>query len=118
MAAILFTKIRIFSLFVSLQVCQKVGEISLLKQQLKDSQAEVTSKLSDIVSLRAALRETRSKMEELVEKQRECEEALHLRNTEMEVCFLYKTSTTLMYRLNLMVNSILILTSIGFHTVS
>ncbi|XP_047678794.1 leucine zipper putative tumor suppressor 1 isoform X1 [Tachysurus fulvidraco] len=68
------------------EVCQKVGEISLLKQQLKDSQAEVTSKLSDIVSLRAALRETRSKMEELVEKQRECEEALRLRNTEMEVC--------------------------------
>ncbi|KAK3566281.1 hypothetical protein QTP86_030575 [Hemibagrus guttatus] len=68
------------------EVCQKVGEISLLKQQLKDSQAEVTSKLSEIVSLRAALRETKSKMEELEEKQRECKETLRLRATEMEVC--------------------------------
>ncbi|MCI4381339.1 hypothetical protein PGIGA_G00250510 [Pangasianodon gigas] len=68
------------------EVCQKVGEISLLKQQLKDSQADVTSKLNEIVSLRAALRETRSKMEELEEKHRECEETLHLRSTEMEVC--------------------------------
>ncbi|XP_026801717.3 leucine zipper putative tumor suppressor 1 isoform X1 [Pangasianodon hypophthalmus] len=68
------------------EVCQKVGEISLLKQQLKDSQADVTSKLSEIVSLRAALRETRSKMEELEEKHRECEETLRLRSTEMEVC--------------------------------
>ncbi|MCJ8735444.1 hypothetical protein PDJAM_G00247330 [Pangasius djambal] len=68
------------------EVCQKVGEISLLKQQLKDSQADVASKLSEIVSLRAALRETRSKMEELEEKHQECEETLRLRSTEMEVC--------------------------------
>ncbi|XP_053479972.1 leucine zipper putative tumor suppressor 1 [Ictalurus furcatus] len=68
------------------EVCQKVGEISLLKQQLKDSQADVNNKLSEIVSLRAALRETRSKMEELEEKHRECEETLRLRSTEMEVC--------------------------------
>lgn len=73
---------------VPVQVCQKVGEISLLKQQLKDSQAEVTSKLGEIVSLRAVLRESRSKMEELEEKQKECEETLRLRTTEMEVCFI------------------------------
>ncbi|KAF5892899.1 leucine zipper putative tumor suppressor 1-like, partial [Clarias magur] len=66
------------------EVCQKVGEISLLKQQLKDSQAEVSNKLSEIVSLRASLRELRSKMEELEEKHGACEETLQLRSTEME----------------------------------
>lgn len=60
-----------------------------MKQQLKDSQADVNNKLSEIVSLRAALRETRSKMEELEEKHRECEETLRLRRTEMEVCVLH-----------------------------
>ncbi|KAI5094624.1 leucine zipper putative tumor suppressor 1 isoform X2 [Silurus meridionalis] len=68
------------------QVCQKVGEISLLKQQLKDSQADVNSKLNEIVFLRASLRESRSKVEELEKKQQEWEETLHLRSTEMEVC--------------------------------
>ncbi|XP_060787072.1 leucine zipper putative tumor suppressor 1 isoform X2 [Neoarius graeffei] len=68
------------------EVCQKVGEISLLKQQLKDSQADMNNKLSEIVSLKATLRETRSKMEELEEKHRECEETLCLQSTEMEVC--------------------------------
>lgn len=66
-----------------------MGEISLLKQQLKDSQAEVTSKLNEIISLRAALRESRSKMEELEERQRECEKMLLLRSTEIEVCALH-----------------------------
>lgn len=65
-----------------------MGEISLLKQQLKDSQADVASKLSEIVSLRAALREARSKVEELEENHRESEETLRLRSTEMEVCVL------------------------------
>lgn len=69
-------------------MCQKVGEISLLKQQLKDSQADVNNKLSEIICLKAALRELRSKMEELEEKHRECEETLRLQSTEMEVCVL------------------------------
>uniref|UniRef100_A0A3B4ACQ1 NEDD4 binding protein 3 n=1 Tax=Periophthalmus magnuspinnatus TaxID=409849 RepID=A0A3B4ACQ1_9GOBI len=42
------------------EVCQKSGEISLLKQQLKDSQAEVTQKLSEIFHLKTELREARS----------------------------------------------------------
>ncbi|XP_037317960.2 NEDD4-binding protein 3-A isoform X1 [Pungitius pungitius] len=42
------------------QVCQKSGEISLLKQQLRDSQAEVTQKLSEIFQLKTQLRETRA----------------------------------------------------------
>ncbi|KAK7922099.1 hypothetical protein WMY93_009001 [Mugilogobius chulae] len=39
------------------EVCQKSGEISLLKKQLRDSQAEVTQKLSEIFQLKNQLRE-------------------------------------------------------------
>ncbi|KAJ0049851.1 hypothetical protein NL108_005157, partial [Boleophthalmus pectinirostris] len=42
------------------EVCQKSGEISLLKQQLRDSQAEVTQKLSEIFHLKTELREART----------------------------------------------------------
>lgn len=42
------------------EVCQKSGEISLLKQQFRDSQAEVTQKLSEIFHLKTQLREARS----------------------------------------------------------
>ncbi|XP_034037372.1 NEDD4-binding protein 3-A isoform X2 [Thalassophryne amazonica] len=44
------------------EVCQKSGEISLLKQQLRDSQAEVTQKLSEIFHLKTQLRETRMEL--------------------------------------------------------
>ncbi|XP_028975121.2 NEDD4-binding protein 3-B isoform X2 [Esox lucius] len=44
------------------QVCQKSGEISLLKQQLRDSQAEVTSKLSELFQLKTQLRECRAEL--------------------------------------------------------
>ncbi|XP_030620940.1 NEDD4-binding protein 3-A [Chanos chanos] len=44
------------------EVCQKSGEISLLKQQLRDSQAEVTQKLSEIFQLKTQLRETRNEV--------------------------------------------------------
>ncbi|CAI5651697.1 unnamed protein product [Oreochromis niloticus] len=44
------------------EVCQKSGEISLLKQQLRDSQAEVTQKLSEIFQLKTELRETRTEL--------------------------------------------------------
>lgn len=43
-------------------MCQKSGEISLLKQQLRDSQAEVAQKLGDIFSLKTQLRETRGEL--------------------------------------------------------
>ncbi|XP_028853015.1 leucine zipper putative tumor suppressor 1 isoform X2 [Denticeps clupeoides] len=68
------------------EVCQKTGEISLLKQQLKDSQAEVGHKLSEIVALKASLREANSKMDDVEKKNKEQEEALHTRCTEVEVC--------------------------------
>uniref|UniRef100_A0A671Q667 Leucine zipper putative tumor suppressor 1-like n=1 Tax=Sinocyclocheilus anshuiensis TaxID=1608454 RepID=A0A671Q667_9TELE len=67
------------------EVCQKSGEISLLKQQLRDSQADVGNKLSEIVSLKASLKESRCKMEELEKKIKEYEEALHQRSAEVEV---------------------------------
>ncbi|XP_007908070.1 NEDD4-binding protein 3-A [Callorhinchus milii] len=41
------------------EVCQKVGEIALLKQQLRDSQAEVAQKLSEIFNLKTQFREVR-----------------------------------------------------------
>lgn len=48
--------------FTLFQVCQKSGEISLLKQQLRDSQAEVTQKLSELFQLKTQLRETRTEL--------------------------------------------------------
>ena len=45
------------------KVCQKSGEISLLKQQLRDSQAEVTQKLGEIFQLKTQLRETRGELQ-------------------------------------------------------
>lgn len=67
-------------------MCQKSGEISLLKQQLRDSQAEVGNKLSEIVGLKAALKESKNKLDELEQKNKEFEEALRQRSTEVEVC--------------------------------
>lgn len=43
-----------------LQVCQKSGEISLLKQQVRDAQAEVAQKLSELFHLKTQLRDARS----------------------------------------------------------
>lgn len=64
---VLFESWRPLASFISLllspsQVCQKSGEISLLKQQLRDSQAEVTQKLSEIFQLKTELRETRTEL--------------------------------------------------------
>ncbi|XP_056624902.1 NEDD4-binding protein 3-A [Triplophysa dalaica] len=44
------------------EVCQKSGEISLLKQQLRDSQAEVTQKLSEMFLLKTQLHEARNQI--------------------------------------------------------
>ncbi|XP_064816188.1 leucine zipper putative tumor suppressor 1-like isoform X1 [Oncorhynchus masou masou] len=68
------------------EVCQKAGEISLLKQQLRDSQACVTHKLNDIVSLKASLKETRSKMEALEKQNKLQEEKICSRSVDVEVC--------------------------------
>lgn len=43
-----------------LQVCQKTAEISLLKQQLREAQAELAQKLAEIFSLKTQLRGSRA----------------------------------------------------------
>lgn len=43
-----------------LQVCQKTAEISLLKQQLKEAQAELAQKLAEIFNLKTQLRGSRA----------------------------------------------------------
>ncbi|XP_066500903.1 leucine zipper putative tumor suppressor 1 [Hoplias malabaricus] len=68
------------------EVCQKSGEISLLKQQLKEAQLDSVNKLGEIVSLKNSLRELRGRLEELEQKSREREEDLHTRSTEVEAC--------------------------------
>lgn len=42
------------------QVCQKTAEISLLKQQLREAQAELAQKLAEIFSLKTQLRGSRA----------------------------------------------------------
>ncbi|XP_076020881.1 leucine zipper putative tumor suppressor 1 [Genypterus blacodes] len=68
------------------EVCQKTGEISLLKQQLRDGQADVNHKLNEIVSLRASLKDITAKMETLEKQNKEHEYKLHSRIIEAEVC--------------------------------
>ncbi|NXY11947.1 N4B3A protein, partial [Pteruthius melanotis] len=68
------------------EVCQKSGEISLLKQQLKESQTELTTKTTEILSLKAQLKEVRLKMEGLEVKSQELEASLRTKATELEVC--------------------------------
>ncbi|NWV07835.1 N4B3A protein, partial [Ptilonorhynchus violaceus] len=68
------------------EVCQKSGEISLLKQQLKESQTELTSKTTEILSLKAQLKELRARMEGLESKSQELEASLRTKAMELEVC--------------------------------
>ncbi|NXD43701.1 N4B3A protein, partial [Copsychus sechellarum] len=68
------------------EVCQKSGEISLLKQQLKESQTELTTKTTEILSLKAQLKELRLKMEGLEVKSQELEVSLRTKAMELEVC--------------------------------
>ncbi|ELW52759.1 leucine zipper putative tumor suppressor 1 [Tupaia chinensis] len=68
------------------EVCQKSGEISLLKQQLKESQTEVTAKASEILSLKAQLKDTRGRLEGLERKTQDLEGALRTKGLELEVC--------------------------------
>ncbi|XP_029296484.1 leucine zipper putative tumor suppressor 1 [Cottoperca gobio] len=68
------------------EVCQKTGEISLLKQQLRDCQADVKRKLNEIVSLKGSLKESTAKMETLERQNKDHEDKLHTRTIEVEVC--------------------------------
>ncbi|XP_073748746.1 leucine zipper putative tumor suppressor 1 isoform X2 [Callorhinus ursinus] len=68
------------------EVCQKSGEISLLKQQLKESQTEINVKASEILSLKAQLKDTRGKLEGMELKTQDLESALRTKGLELEVC--------------------------------
>ncbi|XP_006880079.1 PREDICTED: leucine zipper putative tumor suppressor 2 [Elephantulus edwardii] len=68
------------------EVCQKSGEISLLKQQLKESQAELVQKGSELVALRVALRETRASLRVSEGRARGLQEAARARELELDAC--------------------------------
>ncbi|XP_006012433.1 leucine zipper putative tumor suppressor 2a [Latimeria chalumnae] len=68
------------------EVCQKSGEISLLKQQLKDSQVELAQKGNEILSLKAQLRGVRAELQACEDQLQELQEAAHTKTLELEVC--------------------------------
>ncbi|XP_005156744.1 leucine zipper putative tumor suppressor 2a isoform X1 [Danio rerio] len=68
------------------EVCQKSGEISLLKQQLKDVQADLGQKASEIVALKAQLREARSELQASQARSQEAHATARTRTLELEVC--------------------------------
>ncbi|ETE73191.1 Leucine zipper putative tumor suppressor 2-like protein, partial [Ophiophagus hannah] len=68
------------------EVCQKSGEISLLKQQLKESQAEVVQRGNELVLLRAQLREARAELQTSEEQALSLQEMARTKAMELEVC--------------------------------
>ncbi|XP_050567914.1 leucine zipper putative tumor suppressor 2 [Cygnus atratus] len=68
------------------EVCQKSGEISLLKQQLKESQAELAQRGTELLVLRAQLREARAELQAGEQQARGLQEAARLKALELEVC--------------------------------
>ncbi|XP_053560287.1 leucine zipper putative tumor suppressor 3 [Bombina bombina] len=68
------------------EVCQKAGEISLLKQQLKDSQAEVTQKLNEIVGLRTQIKEAKALMREKEEQIVSIKDSYSTKSVSLEIC--------------------------------
>ncbi|CDQ81178.1 unnamed protein product [Oncorhynchus mykiss] len=68
------------------EVCQKSGEISLLKQQLKESQSELSQKGGELVVLKSQLREVRSDLQNCQATTQEAGSALRTRSLELEVC--------------------------------
>ncbi|NXA05435.1 N4B3A protein, partial [Sapayoa aenigma] len=68
------------------EVCQKTGEISLLKQQLKEAQAELAQRGAELLGLRAQLREARAQLQAGERRAQGLQEAAHLKALELEVC--------------------------------
>ncbi|XP_077482453.1 leucine zipper putative tumor suppressor 2 homolog isoform X2 [Stigmatopora argus] len=68
------------------EVCQKSGEISLLKQQLKEAQLELAQRAGDAVSLRGQLRDARGELSDARVLLRESEGAARARAAELGVC--------------------------------
>lgn len=84
-----FTKDQTELLFrpvLSSQVCQKSGEISLLKQQLKEVQNELAQRVGEIVSLRGQLRDARGELTNAQVLLQEAHGTNRTRTTELEVC--------------------------------
>ncbi|NXF44096.1 N4B3A protein, partial [Oceanites oceanicus] len=68
------------------EVCQKSGEISLLKQQLKEAQAELAQRGAELLGLRAQLREARAQLQTGERRAQGLQEAARLKALELEVC--------------------------------
>lgn len=68
------------------EVCQKAGEISLLKQQLKDSQSDVSQKLNEIVGLRTQLKEGKSFLREKEEQILSLKDSFSTKSVSLEIC--------------------------------
>ncbi|KAG7250959.1 hypothetical protein CRUP_022649, partial [Coryphaenoides rupestris] len=67
-------------------VCQKSGEISLLRQQLAQLQSELSQKAGEVVVLKAQLREARSELQAGQMRAQEAQASLRTRSLELEVC--------------------------------
>ncbi|KAK7135163.1 hypothetical protein R3I93_018313 [Phoxinus phoxinus] len=68
------------------EVCQKSGEISLLKQQLKDLQADLAQRVGELVSVRGQLRDVCVELKTCQSQLQEAHTASHTRTLELEVC--------------------------------
>ncbi|XP_020316464.2 leucine zipper putative tumor suppressor 2 homolog [Oncorhynchus kisutch] len=68
------------------EVCQKSGEISLLKQQMKDVQGELAQRMGEIVSLRGQLRDSLGELTTSQGLLQEANTSGHTRTMELEVC--------------------------------
>lgn len=68
------------------QVCQKAGEISLLKQQLRESQAEVTQRAGEMLALRGQLKELNAQLREREEAMLGLKDSYSTKTLELEKC--------------------------------
>uniref|UniRef100_A0A8C2L062 Leucine zipper, putative tumor suppressor family member 3b n=1 Tax=Cyprinus carpio TaxID=7962 RepID=A0A8C2L062_CYPCA len=68
------------------QLCQKAGEISLLKQQLRESQNEVTQRAGEMVALRGQLKELKGQMKEREETMIGLKDSYTNKHRELERC--------------------------------
>ncbi|XP_061666048.1 leucine zipper putative tumor suppressor 2 homolog [Syngnathoides biaculeatus] len=68
------------------EVCQKSGEISLLKQQLKEAQVELTQRVGEVASLRGQLRDARGEVGGAQALLLEAGNVARSRAAELEVC--------------------------------
>ncbi|XP_051968806.1 leucine zipper putative tumor suppressor 2 homolog [Xyrauchen texanus] len=68
------------------EVCQKSGEISLLKQQLRDLQADLSQRVGELVTLRGQLRDVRAELQTCQSHLQEAHTASRTRTLELEVC--------------------------------